>query len=59
MYGGNTQTFTYAKQDVMKHQKKYKDTVRDDLPHFDMRRDLKMQTFTHARIKMMTQKRQA
>ena len=54
MYGGNTQTFTHAKQDVLRHQKKYKDTFRDDLPHFDMRRDLKMETFTHARLKMMT-----
>ena len=46
MYGGNTSTFKNAKQDVIKHQKRLKEKVVENLPHFDMRRNLKMQTFT-------------
>ena len=46
MYGGNTSTFKNAKQDVIKHQTKLKERVVENLPHFDMRRALKMQTFT-------------
>ena len=47
MYGGNTSTFKNAKQDVIKHQIKLKGKVADNLPHFDMRRNMKMsQTFT-------------
>ena len=46
MYGGNTSTFKNAKLDVIKHQAKLKEKVVEDLPHFDMRRALKLQTFT-------------
>ena len=54
MYGGNTSTFKNAKQDVIKHQAKLKEKVVEDLPHFDMRRALKLQTFTQSRVKSLT-----
>ena len=53
MYGGNTQTFVQAKQGVMKYLMKHKNMISDKLPHFDIRRGMKMETFTQKAIQRL------